>query len=238
MITVQAAGSAGAAAVVITYNVVKKAISVKTGNLLTIVVMIVAGGVYLTATVIDDPLWWQVSFSYLGKMESNARLIFNFTLVFTGVLLLAWMGYFMSDFRILARHGVATERGVKLVRIGLAWLAIGIALVGIFKSNYTPFSSLMHNLSAYSLAVAFGLLMVGGKWIVPGFPREFFASSWTLVTLLIGTLVAAALGRVNTVGLEIMAFALGMAWLALFVGQTERMGPELEPETYPDKGGQ
>ena len=55
---------------------------------------------------------------------------------------------------------------------------------------------------------------------------------------LIGTLVAAALGRMNTVGLEIVAFALGMAWLSLFVGQTERMGPELEPESFPDLGGQ
>ena len=64
-----------------------------------LIVIIVAGGVYLTATTVDDPLWWQVSFSYLGKMESNAKMLFNVTFIFTGILLLTWMGYFMSDFQ-------------------------------------------------------------------------------------------------------------------------------------------
>lgn len=236
LITLQSAGIAGAAAAAITYWVVNEVMSIKTGKLLTLVVVIVAGGIYLTATTIDDPLWWQISFSYLGKMESNAKYIFNATLVFSGILLLTWMGYFMSDYRVLVRHGIAAKQYYKWVRIGLAWLAIGIMLVGIFKSNFTPFSSLMHNLSAYSLAVVFGLLMFGGKWIVPGFSREFFVSSWTLVALLIATLISAALGRMNTVGLEIVAFALGMAWLSLFVGNTEQDAAKLEPESFPDLG--
>ena len=233
LITLQSALLTGAAVAAITHWVVKDAVQIDTGSMLNMVVVIVAGGIYLTATTIDDPLWWQISFSYLGKMESNAKLIFNFTLIFTGILLLVWMGYFMSDYRILVRHGVAASSLAKWVRYGFAWLAIAIMLVGIFKSNFTPFSSLMHNLSAYSLAVVFGLLMLGGKWIVPGFPREFTVTSWVLVVLLVGTLISAALGRMNTVGLEIVAFALGMTWLALFVSNTDDMARQLEPESFP-----
>jgi energy-coupling factor transporter transmembrane protein EcfT len=107
-------------------------------------------------------------------------------------------------------------------------------LVGIFRSNYTPFSSLMHNLSAYSLALVFGLFMVGSRWMVPGFPKEFFAASWILVSMLVGVGISAGLGRMNTVGLEMAGFALGMAWLFLFVGNTEDNAVQLEPDSFPD----
>jgi hypothetical protein len=167
-------------------------------------------------------------------MESNAKMLFNATFVFTGILLLSWMGYFMSDYRILVRHGVAAEKYVRWFRYGFAWLAIAIMLVGIFKSNYTPFSSLMHNLAAYSLAIVFGLFMFGGRWTVPGFSKEFFTASWVLVAMLIGAGISAALGRMNTVGLELVGFALGMLWLSLFVGNTESMAAQLEPDAFPE----
>lgn len=233
LITLQAALLTGAAAAAFVHWIVGDVIKVNTRRLLTLIIVIIAGGVYLTVTQIDDPLWWQISFSYLGKYESNVNYIFNSTLVFTGILLLVWLGYFMSDYRICVRHGVAAARWERWVRFALIWLAVAVALVGIFKSNFTPFSSLMHNLSAYSLAGVFGLLMLGARWIVPGFPREFFSASWILVAMLAATLVSAALGRTNTVGLEMAAFALGIIWLSRFVQTTEESARELEPDAFP-----
>ncbi|MCB0160060.1 MAG: hypothetical protein KDD83_18135 [Caldilineaceae bacterium] len=234
LIVSQAAILTGAATAVFTHWIVGDAIRVNTRRLLTLIIVIIAGGIYLTVTQIDDPLWWQISFSYLGKYESNVNYIFNGTLIFAGILLLVWLGYFMSDYRIVVAHGVAAARWEKWVRFALVWLAVAVALVGIFKSNFTPFSSIMHNLAAYSLAGVFGLLMVGARWIVPGFPREFFSTSWLLVALLALTLVAAALGRVNTVGLEVAAFGLGITWLTGFVGTTEDTAKELEPDAFPE----
>ena len=168
----QSALVTGASVAAFAYWIFSGAVRADTGRLLTLIVVIVVGGIYLAITDIDDPLWWQVSFSYLGKMESNVNYIFNSTLIFAGILLLVWMNYFMSDYQILVQQGIAVERWTKWVRIGLIWLAIAVMLVGIFKSNFTPFSSIMHNLSAYSLAVIFGLLMLGGRWFVPGFPAS------------------------------------------------------------------
>ena len=106
-------------------------------------------------------------------------------------------------------------------------------LVGIFKSNYTPFSSLMHNLSAYSLALVFGAVHVWLSLDRARLSQEFFAASWVLVALLIGVLISAGLGRMNTVGLEIAGFAIGMTWLALFVGNTESSAKApAEPESF------
>lgn len=230
----QAAMAAGGVSAAFAYWVENDSIQVRTGRLLTLIVVIVAMGMYFTVTRIDDPLWWQVSFSYLGKMESNVNFIFNFTLIFAGILLLVWLQYFMSDFRILADYGIATERWVRWIRFGLIWLAIAVMLVGLFKSNYTPFSSIMHNLSAYSLAAVFGALMLSGRWTVPGFPREFHVMSWSVLAILVGTLISSAFGWVNTVGLEIIAFVLGMIWLSQFVGNTEGLSMEVAPEAFPD----
>ena len=145
-----------------------------------------------------------------------------------------WTACWPARFKTATRAVIAAARWQKWVRFALVWLAVAVALVGIFKSNFTPFSSIMHNLAAYSLAGVFGLLMVGARWIVPGFPREFFSTSWLLVALLALTLVAAALGRVNTVGLEVAAFGLGITWLTGFVGTTEDTAKELEPDAFPE----
>ena len=53
--------------------------------------------------------------------------------------------------------------------------------------------------------------------------------SWTLVGLLGGTLVWGAMGKVNTVGIEVVAFSLGMLWLNQLANLTENMAGELEP---------
>lgn len=229
----QGAFLVGAVASGLTLWVIQQVMQITTAKLLQLVFVIIGAGVYLTSATIDDPLWWQVSFSYLGTMKSSARTIFNITLIFTGVLLLVWLPFFMSDFRILVRHGVARKDAVRWMRIAFTALAIAIAFVGFFKSGLTPFSSLMHNWAAYSLAGIFAVLMLGLRWLVPGFSDEVFATSWTLMGGLVATLVLAAVGYFNTVGLEIICFVLGLLWLNVFVRSTSTLAEELEPEAFP-----
>ncbi|MGL4649407.1 MAG: hypothetical protein ACRC1H_08355, partial [Caldilineaceae bacterium] len=111
-------------------------------------------------------------------------------------------------------------------------LGVGVRLVGFFKSNLTPFSALMHNLAAYSLAGLFFVLMLTPRWLVPGFPRVFHTLSLALVIVLAGVLVGRAMGTVNTVGLEIVAFALGLMWLSQFARNTESIAARLEPDAF------
>ncbi|MCB0096035.1 MAG: hypothetical protein KDE46_09965, partial [Caldilineaceae bacterium] len=115
-----------------TFWVVGDAMRLDTRKLLTLVVVILASGVYLTLIAIDDPQWWRVSFSYLGKLESNVNWLFNATLIFTGILLLIWYSYFMSDYRILLRHGIADARWAMVIRVGLLWIGVGVMIVGLF----------------------------------------------------------------------------------------------------------
>lgn len=212
--------------------IVGDVMKLNTRRLLTLAVVILATGVYLSLTAIEDPFWWRVSFSYLGKIESNVNWLFNATLVFSGILLLIWRIYFMSDYRILVQHGITSGWWSVIISYGLLWIAIAVMIVGIFKSQLTPISSLMHNTAAYSMAGVFLLFMLGGRWIAPGFPHEFHALSGIVVAVLIGTITWAIIGGVNTVGLELTVFALGLMWLSQFARNTEDLATELEPEAF------
>lgn len=230
--SVQSALLVGIGGAALTTWVISNVMKVDTSRLLTLVVILLASGVYLTLITIDDPEWWRVSFSYLGKMESNVNWLFNETLIFSGILLLIWRTYLMSDYEILLRHGIASPNWSALPRYGLIWVGIAIMIVGIFKSQLTPFSSLMHNVAAYSLAGVFGIFMVASHWVVPGFPREFLATSSVVVAVLVGTIVWAIIGGVNTVGLEMTVFVLGLMWLSAFANTTENLAREKEPESF------
>lgn len=203
-------------------------------RMLLLVVTSLAAGVYATASLVDNPEWWRISFSYLGSLESNAHRVFNVTLAFGGLLILAWLPYVLSDVRVLIEHGIARPIAYRYFQIGLIWLAVGIALVGIFKTQATPFSSLVHNLAAYSLAGAFGVLFVFFRRVLPGASREVLTLTWVLVAGLAATLAMAAVGYFNTVGLEIICFVIGLTWLQSITSFVHSEAVRLDPARNPE----
>jgi hypothetical protein len=74
-ITLQAAGIAAGTSAAFIFWVANSSLQVRTKGLLTLIIVIIAIGMYLTVTRIDDPLWWQVSFTYLGKMDSSVNTV-------------------------------------------------------------------------------------------------------------------------------------------------------------------
>jgi hypothetical protein len=229
----QGAFLAAAAGGMLIYWTVQQVMQISAMKVIQVVTLILAGGVYFTAAGIEDPYWWQESFSYLGTLNSNARRLFNFTLVFAGILLLVWLPYFRSDFALLVKHGMAPESSSRRFQLAFTVLAVALALVGAFPFGDSRFSSIMHNLSAYSLAGVFVLVLLGLRWLVPGFEREFFVVSWILMAAIIATLVLAAFGYFNTVGLEFVCFGLVITWLQLFMRSVEIHTHKLEPSAFP-----
>lgn len=215
------------------YWMVQQVMRLSAMRLMQVVTLILGGGVFLAAAAIEDANWWQQSFSYLGTLDSNARRLFNYTLVFAGILLLVWLPFFRSDFGLLVRHGIAPEFGRKWLPLAFTVLAIAIALVGAFPWGDSAFSSIMHNLAAYSLAVVFVVVMLFLRRLVPGFPQEFFATSWILMAAILATLLLAALGYFNTVGLEFLCFGIVITWLQLFMREVEIYAHKLEPGAFP-----
>ncbi|MCC6455966.1 MAG: hypothetical protein IT328_13520 [Caldilineaceae bacterium] len=229
----QGAMLAGAAGAALLFWMIKRIMSITVSNLLETTIILMVGGIYLTMTNINDPLWWQESFSRLGTLESNTNLAFNITLIFVGIMFLVWMPYLMSDIQILVRHDRMPQVGEQILRFAFRLIAVGIMLVGVFIYGVTPLSSWIHNAAAYSVAGALILLMLGIRWLVPDLSNEFFTTSWILLACVLAALVAAAFGYFNTVGLELISFTLGMVWLQNFVRSVQTHASKLEPEAFP-----
>lgn len=230
----QSALLTGAAGAAVLFWMTKQVMNITVNKLLQTTITLVVGGVYLTMANIEDPLWWQESFSHLGTLESNTSILFNATLIFAGIMFMVWLPYLMSDIYILVRHHRSSARSARLIQLGFIMMGGGIIVVGLVQYGVTPIASIIHNAAAYATAAVLILLMLCTRWLVPGLSREVFATSWLLVGGVLVSFAASIFGYFNTVGLELIAFALGMVWLQFFVRNIQTHASKLEPDAYPE----
>jgi hypothetical protein len=168
----------------------------------------------------EDPLWWTYSFSHLGMTESNSRRIFDIGLLFTGLLILVWQQFIMSDIIVLQNHGLITARVRRYIRISLVVVAIATALVGVVRFGISPFFNIVHDLSAVSMGVAAGLLLISMPWTMPFHARSFYVLSYVILAAMLLILPLKIMNVVNVTGMEMFEFMLAGSWLVLFARNT------------------
>ena len=181
----QAAFAVGLLSAALIFWLTTQAMQVTSGHLLQIAIVVAAAGVYLAASTSDDPLWWTVSFSSIGTHRTFTSWIFNSTLVFAGLMILVWLPYFMSDLRVLVRHGLTDANKAKWMRNGLIALGIAVGLVGVFENGVSQLTDNIHNLSAPMMGVFVIILAFGLRRLIPGFPNEVYATSYFLAGALV-----------------------------------------------------
>lgn len=229
----QAALLCGAVAAWFSFAIVGVAMQLNTRRLLFLIVALLGMGLYLGAVVASDKEWWTHSFSYLGEVGSNVGYVFNGTLIFVAILVLVWSRYFMNDYRLLVRKGMASAAWERWVQVAIIWIGIAAALVAIFRWQSTPVNSLIHQVAATSMAVVVGGMMAAARWVVPGLPRDFFLLTWVLLAVIVTVHIWAQFGAVNTVGMEFVDFGIGLTWLSQFAANAQIVGKRLEPEAFP-----
>ena len=167
----QAAFVVGLVSAALIFWLTTQAIQITSGHLLHIAIIVAAAGVYLAASLSDDPLWWTVSFSSMGTHGTFTSWIFNTSLVFAGLMILVWLPYFMNDLRVLERHGLTDANKVKWMRNGLIALGIAVGLVGVFENGVSQLTDNIHNISAPMMGVFVIILALALRRLLPNFPR-------------------------------------------------------------------
>ena len=119
--------------------------------------IILLAGLAFSAVNVDDPRWWEESFSFLGTAQSNERSVFNATLVMAGVLFVILQQFFMDDFIDLRNQGLLSPRTTRWVRISLVAIGILMAMVGLVPFGSGGLRDNIHSVSAYALA---GILLI------------------------------------------------------------------------------
>ena len=175
---------------------------------------VVAIGFTVSVATTRDDGWYRLNFSELGGHGGVTATIFNATLIVAGGVTALLAMYLLTSLEAWARTETRVTRAralaVYAVFIVLAACFIGAAVVPV------TISQVGHNLFAIGMAVIFGALLLGLRWVLPCLP-------WAMIVLALlvagGILLSATLfwiGYYTLVTHEMVCAGLVVGWLLLF----------------------
>lgn len=207
----------GAAVGVSTYIIINQAYRVTINQIVAVLGIILVGGVLLAMVTNNQADWWQVHFSYLGMPESNTAKVFNFTLIFSGLVMLALTeNLFNSLAPAIDKH--QTDLKLNVIKSVFVLIALALAGVGLFPYVEGTYKATMHNLTASSLVLGFLFLIAALRWTSPKLSREFMIFSYSIAAALVGCYVGFIYFEyLNLTAFELSAFGLSFVWLAVYL---------------------
>lgn len=210
----------------VAYYVANRAMQISVRSLLNVFVIILFAGVTFSAVNVNDPRWWEESFSFLGTAQSNARSVFNATLMMAGIFFMILQQFFMDDFIELRNNGMISQRITRWIRGSLIALGLLMTMVGLVPFGNGGAWDTIHSVSAYGLAGILLVYMVLVRRAFPYFSPEFYAMTWFMVAVMVGAVVLHLFGSINVVGVELISFAVGGTWFMLFVKNVEMLAKQ------------
>ncbi|WP_154794159.1 hypothetical protein [Occultella kanbiaonis] len=231
--SVLAAGALALAAGLVAYWVYLSVLSTSTVRLASLLVMFLTIGTFTSMATAQDPRWWEYHFSQLGSFGDGSSGLFNMTLAIAGLLVTSFALSLYRNLRALCRAGVLVYAFAPRV-IAAAFVVMGLMLscVGIVS---IPVSQDLHNVFAWGLVLAFGVLLLGSPILLRGLPTQFFLVTAVMVAVLAGTAVAFFLGTIVFTAFELTAFVIIFGWIMVFIRIVEASARP-EQEHVPEKG--
>lgn len=201
----------------VVYVVINLAFTVSVNSILAVLGIVLVGGVLLAMVTNGQADWWQVHFSYLGMAQSEASRAFNFTMIFSGLVMLALTEHL---FNALTPAFEGKDSGMRLnvIKGVFVFIAIALACVGIFPFQEGTIYATLHNASAYGMVLGFLFLIITLRWTSPRLLPEFFALSYIMGgSLVVCYILFAFVGYLNLTAFELLSFGISFAWLMLYL---------------------
>ncbi|GAB3814464.1 hypothetical protein GCM10028820_10460 [Tessaracoccus terricola] len=197
------------------YATAASATALTTESLSLLVAIFLVVGALASALNASNELWWQVHFSALGATLDASGIVFNFTLILTGVVLITLADFLTNDLRIWASR--VGERRWKVTAIRLSLFAMGVCLAGI-GSFPVSFSRFGHNFFTYTLMYIFAVTLVAVPILFRKLPGGFIGvTAVTIVLTVAFVYLRNGIDYLNVTAFEIVAVGLVFVWLLLFV---------------------
>lgn len=213
---------------VINYFMIYSAISVTSDRLISILIVVILGGVLFAMFTNRDYQWWQFNFSFLGTIEAKNRWQFNLTLIFSALLMVALIDCLFVDLQ----RAMPENKRLIILRILLTLTALDLGAVGLFPYTETgPFQG-VHNHVAEYLVYLIIVLIVGIKWLLPNISKEFMSISYLIVVMLVTVVVLfMKVGYLSLTAFELFSFVLAFSWIILLLQALQKMAQEIN-NTY------
>lgn len=198
------------------YLVTVSAAKITTAELSMLLSMFLTGGIVVAMLTTTDAKWWHYHFSELGAGTDVSGLVFNLTLFLGGLLLAAFAFTLLIDLEAWASGAPPSRtRNVRAVAWGFQIIGICLAGVGIVPVNL---NLIVHNTFATGMAVVFGVILIGLRWLLDGFTRVFLLfSDVVLAAIVFAALLFWPLGYYNLAAFELVVAGVIFAWLIIFV---------------------
>lgn len=213
------------------YLSASSAVTLTTESLSVLVALFLVLGSLASGLTASDPQWWQQHFSALGAASDRSGVLFNFTLILTGLVLMALSDFLTHDLQTWAEHHAEPAWKVRFIRTSMVALGLLLGMVGVIPVNLSMF---WHNMVTYGAIGVFVLLLVGVPILFRRLPGGFLA-----VTLLVVALVGACaylhlgLGYLNITAFEMGAVGTVFVWLVLFIRTVTAAVNDLQHEAPP-----
>ena len=196
------------------YTAFTLAAHITSTRLVVLLFAVVATGFTVSVATTRDDDWYQLHFSELGGRGGVTAGVFNATLVIAGGVTALLAVYLLTSLEAWAR----TERRVTRARVLIVYFVF-LTLAGCFiGAAFVPVttSQVGHNIFAIGMAVIFGALLLGLRWVLPCLPRTMIALAFAVAG---GILLSASLfwvGYYTLVTHEMVCAGLVVGWLLLF----------------------
>jgi hypothetical protein len=183
-------------------------------------VIVLFGGILLSAIASQDSAWYHLYLSALGMSTSGpSAKIFNFALIFSGVMLVALANVLFGNVAGFYR-GQPTVGPKRYRALYILFILCGVFLAGVgaFPFIQGTISGRLHQISAGLLGVVFVIWMVALRWLIPLFDRSFYLFSLATAAAIAIIFVLSTLHiYFNVTGLEVSIFLIATAWLSLYL---------------------
>ena len=182
--------------------------------LVSMLILVVSGGLVTSMATNGNQYWWQRNFSLLGTSQSQSNWQFNLTLVVSAALFAALIDYIFVSLR--EKYGPNWRYTV--LRVLLMLSAICMAGVGLVPNDGKGLAHLWHDQLAMFIIYFMAIAILGIRWLLPQAGKNFIRISYGVVVVLI---ISYALWRFvhyfSLTAFEIVSFALSFAWVLLFI---------------------
>ncbi|KRN33675.1 DUF998 domain-containing protein [Weissella halotolerans] len=196
-----------------TYSLVAAANNINFSTITFVLIATLFGGILFSMVTNGHPNWWQYNFSYLGTDHVKNAIYFNFTLIFSGLIMLTLVDYLFTALQADFHH----NRPLFFLRILFSLLAITLAGVGLFPNN-PGWTHIVHDHIAQLLVTWVLIMIISIKWLLPKASHDFVIMSYLIGGLLIFADISFQRWHyLSLTGWEIVACGLVLLWLILLL---------------------
>jgi hypothetical protein len=196
------------------YTAFTLAAQITATRLVLLLFAVVATGFTVSVATTRNDGWYQLHFSELGGEGGVTAAVFNATLIMAGGVTALLALYLLVSLERWAHTEPRVTRArvliVYVVFLVLAACFLGAALVPV------TISQVGHNVFAIGMAVVFGILLLGLRWVLPCLPRAMIVLAPAVAG---GILFSASLfwiGYYTLATHEMICAGLAVGWLLLF----------------------